>query len=166
MISFLITLASTGLLIAIDQGIKMWATTSLQPVGTMPFIPGIVEFRYVLNDGAAFNILGGKQGFLIAFTAIALLVIFGYLVLKRPAQTLEYISWLLILGGGMGNLIDRVRNQVVVDYLSLQFMNFAVFNFADICVCVGVGLLALCLVLEEVKLHRQKKQQENPDAAV
>ena len=74
MISALITLAAAALLVVIDQGIKFWATVNLAPVGSMPLIPGVVELRYYLNDGAAFSILQGKQTFLILFTGAALLM--------------------------------------------------------------------------------------------
>ena len=68
MISALITIVAAALLVVIDQSIKLWATVNLAPVGSMPLIPGVVELRYYLNDGAAFSILQGKQTFLILFT--------------------------------------------------------------------------------------------------
>lgn len=168
MISALITIVAAALLVVIDQGIKLWATASLAPVGSMPLIPGVVELRYFLNDGAAFSILGGKQSFLIVFTGIALAAILIYLLFKKPARQLEYIAWLLVLSGGVGNLIDRVLNHEVVDYINLLFMNFAVFNFADILVCTGIGLLFLTLILEEVRSRGAKKSAggEQPDGAV
>lgn len=164
MISALITLAATALLVVIDQGLKFWATVSLAPVGTRPLIPGVIGLRYVLNDGASFGIFGGKQGFLIVFTSIALLVIAAYLLFKKPAKRLDYIAWLLVLAGGIGNLVDRIANQVVVDYLDFQFMEFAVFNFADILVCTGIGLLCLSLLLEEIKSRKEKKNVNGEQA--
>ena len=74
---------------------------------------------------------------------------------ERSAGSDRY-SLLLILAGGIGNLIDRVLNGEVVDYINLLFMQFAVFNFADICVCVGVGLWVLVIFLEE--LHAENGQ--------
>ena len=127
-------LLAAAALIGIDQAIKLWATNVLQPVGAMPLIPHVVELQFVLNPGMAFSLLSGKQLFLIIATSIA-----------------------LILAGGIGNLIDRVLNGVVVDYINLLFMQFAVFNFADICVCVGVGLWVLEIFLEE--LHGGAKEQ-------
>ena len=126
-------LLAAAALIGIDQVIKLWATNVLQPVGAMPLIPHVVELRFVLNPGMAFSLLSGKQLFLIIATSIA-----------------------LILAGGVGNLIDRVLNGEVVDYINLLFMQFAVFNFADICVCVGVGLWVLVIFLEE--LHAENGQ--------
>ena len=84
----------------------------------------------------------------------------------KPVRGQNLLEWyealisaalVLVLGGGIGNLIDRVLNGVVVDYINLLFMQFAVFNFADICVCVGVGLWVLEIFLEE--LHGGAKEQ-------
>lgn len=165
MISALITIVAAALLVVIDQSIKLWATVNLAPVGSMPLIPGVVELRYYLNDGAAFSILQGKQTFLILFTGAALLVVAWYLLFKKPAKKLEHIGWLFVLGGGIGNLVDRVMNGEVVDYINLLFMNFAVFNFADILVCTGIGLLLLGLVLDEVSARRKKQEEAAPSAA-
>ena len=146
--------AAAGVLVAADQLTKLWAVRVLQPLGSMPFLPGLLEFRFVLNDGAAFSMLGGKQTFLILFTSLALLVLTAYLVFRMPASRLEYGAWVLILAGGLGNLIDRVENGVVVDFWNFLFMRFAVFNFADVLVTVGVALLVLYLILLEVKSRR------------
>lgn len=148
-----------AVLVLIDQMIKAWATAQLAPVGNMPLIPGVVELRYCLNDGAAFSSFKGQQVFLIAFTGVALLGIATYLLWKRPKNRLEYTAWLLVLAGGVGNLIDRISNQQVVDYINLLFMDFAVFNFADILVCTGVGLLVLYILLEEIKTKKGSDQE-------
>ena len=97
----------------------------------MPLIPGIVELRYSLNQGMAFSLLWGRQGFLIAVTSIALLAVAVYLFWKRPPLA-ERIAWTMVLGGGVGNLIDRIMSGQVVDYINLLFVDFAIFNFADI----------------------------------
>ena len=143
-----------GLALAfLDQLLKIWATASLLPVGSMPLIPGFIELRYVLNDGMAFLLLSGRRWLLIAVTGVLLLVVAGALILHKMSR-LDRVVWMLVLGGGLGNLIDRVRTGVVVDYLNFQFMDFPVFNFADICVCTGVGLLILSLLLDLRREHR------------
>ena len=143
-----------GLALAgLDQLLKLWATASLLPVGQAPLIPGFIELQYVLNDGMAFSMLSGRRWLLIGVTSVVLLAVAVYLLI-RPLPRLERITWMLILGGGLGNLIDRIRTGVVVDYLNFQFIDFPVFNFADICVCTGVGLLVLSLLLEMRKEHR------------
>lgn len=144
---------------AVDQAVKAWAAVNLAPVGSMPLIPGVIELRFYLNDGAAFSILEGRQTFLVAFTSIALVAVAWYLLFKKPASRLEYAGWLLVLGGGVGNLIDRVQNGAVVDYFNLLFMDFAIFNLADVLVCTGIGLLVLAFLLE-LRAERRKKQTQ------
>lgn len=140
-------------LAALDQLIKVWATTYLLPVGSMPLIPGFIELQYVLNDGMAFSLLSGRRWLLIGVTGVVLLAVAIALIVHKMPR-LERIVWMLVLGGGLGNLIDRVRTGVVVDYLNFQFIDFPVFNFADICVCTGVGLLVLSLLLDLRKERR------------
>ena len=144
-------------LVVIDQLIKHWATASLLPVGQMDVLPGVVELRYCLNDGMAFSMLAGKQGLLIGVTSVMLLAVL-VMLFTRKMTTWERVSWTLVLGGGVGNLIDRVLNGVVVDYINVLFMRFAVFNFADICVCVGVALWVLVIFLEELHEDSAKEQ--------
>ena len=150
MISIVIKLALVALLVAADQGIKFWASNVLQPVTAMPVLPGVVELRFVMNDGMAFSMLSGKQTFLIIVTSLALGAVAYLLFNKKIFGRVGNAGLLLVLAGGIGNLIDRVMNGVVVDYINLLFMNFAVFNFADSCVCVGVGLLILDVLLDSV----------------
>ena len=127
-------------LVGADQAIKFWAVQVLEPVGSMPLIPHVVELRFVLNQGMAFSLLSGKQLFLI---------------LASRGKYLQQAALILVLGGGIGNLIDRVLNGEVVDYINVLFMRFAVFNFADICVCVGVALWVLVIFLEEVQEQKE-----------
>ena len=143
-------------LVGADQAIKFWAVQVLEPVGSMPLIPHVAELRFVLNQGMAFSLLSGKQLFLIIATSIALIFVAYGLFFRSRGKYLQQAALLLILAGGIGNLIDRVLNGEVVDYINLLFMQFAVFNFADICVCVGVGLWVLVIFLEE--LHAENGQ--------
>lgn len=159
MISIVIKLVLIAALVAADQGIKLWASSVLQPVTAMPVIPGIVELRFVLNDGMAFSMLSGKQGFLIGVTSLALCVVAYLLFTEKMFGRVGNAGLLLVLAGGIGNLIDRALNGVVVDYINLLFMRFAVFNFADICVCVGVALWVLVIFLDEVHADDAAKEQ-------
>lgn len=146
-------LICVAVLVFIDQAIKLWASAVLAPAGSMPLIPHVIELRFCLNEGAAFSLLSGRQTLLIAVTSIALLAVAWYLFFKcrGAAMRWERTAMILILGGGVGNLIDRVANQRVVDYLNFLFIQYPVFNFADICVCGGVALFVICILLEERK---------------
>ena len=147
-------LVCVAVLVGADQLIKLWAVQVLEPVGAMPLIPHVVELRFVLNPGMAFSLLSGKQLFLIAATGAALLLVAYWLFFRSRGRKLQQAALILVLGGGIGNLIDRVLNGEVVDYINPLFMRFAVFNFADICVCVGVALWVLVILLEET--HEEK----------
>ena len=103
----------------------------------------------MLNQGMAFSLLSGKQLFLILATSAALLLVAYWLFFRSRGKYLQQAALILVLGGGIGNLIDRVLNGEVVDYINVLFMRFAVFNFADICVCVGVALWVLDFFQED-----------------
>lgn len=156
----LISVAAAAIFAILDQLIKFWAADVLQPLGVMPLIPGVVELRYLLNDGMAFSLLAGKQGVLIGITSVMLVGVTAALFCCR-FNRMERAAWILVLGGGVGNLIDRVLNGVVIDYINPLFMDFAIFNFADICVCVGIGLLILSVILEGVQ--ERKKPETSPE---
>ncbi len=158
-----ISIAAAAVLVVTDQLLKAWATAELLPVGSMTLIPHVVELRYSLNEGMAFSLLWGKQGFLIAVTSVALLVLLGYLLLHKM-PVLERIAWTMVLGGGVGNLIDRIVSGQVVDYINFLFMDFAIFNFADICVTVGVALLFVYVLWAELKDRKKKSSGEGPAA--
>lgn len=156
MIFSVLSVLAAALLVVVDQLIKRWAVLVLQPAGAITLLPGIVELRYYLNDGMAFSMLAGKQTLLIGMTSIMLVCVL-LLLLLRKMGTWERVAWTLILGGGIGNLIDRILNGVVVDYINLLFMNFAVFNFADICITCGVALLILWILYDSYKNDRAEK---------
>ena len=164
MISGLLSLAGAAILVVIDQLIKHWATAALLPVGSMDVLPGVVELRYCLNDGMAFSMLAGKQKLLIAATSLMLLGVL-WMLFARKLTPLERVAWTLVLGGGIGNLIDRIATGVVVDYINVLFMNFAIFNFADICVCVGVGLLMVWVLFDSYFKEKAEKSVKTESAA-
>ncbi len=144
-------------LIVLDQIAKQMAVSMLMPHGSLPAVAGVFEWLYIENDGAAFSLFAGRQGFLIVFTSIALLVLAFILLFRRPKDKMEAFSLLLIFSGGVGNLIDRIAQGYVVDYIHLLFMNFAVFNLADIYVTVGFALLIIAVVRGEIRAKREKQ---------
>ena len=155
LVGILSILAAAGLTL-VDQLIKLWATVELLPVGSKPFIPHVLEFYYLLNDGMSFSMLSGKRTLLVIVTGVMLAVLAGMLLLRKMPR-LERAAWILVVGGGVGNLIDRIRTGVVVDYLNCLFINFPVFNFADVCICVGVLVLSLLLDMRREQKAKQQK---------
>jgi len=138
------------LCIAADQAVKLWTVSHLALYGAAPLLPGFLELFHVQNTGAGFSLLEGHPQMLAILTALVMAVVGFALWKKWFPHPLAQWSLAITLGGGLGNLIDRVRQGYVVDMFNFQFMNFPVFNVADICVVCGtVGFAVYYLFLRE-----------------
>ncbi len=113
---------------------------------TMTLIPGFLQLRYVENTGAAFGIFGGHTAALSVVTAVIILFGLGLIFSKRVKSKALLASVCLLAGGGLGNLIDRVFQGYVVDYIEITAFDFAVFNLADCFVTVGAAVLFIYTV--------------------
>jgi len=141
------------LLIVVDQWSKYYTELYLKPIGTYPIIKNVFHLTYARNTGAAFSMLQGKQTFLIIVTLIVVAVLIFYLVKNlRKGSILLNLSFVFIIAGALGNLIDRVRLNYVVDLLDFSLINYPVFNLADIFVVLGTILLSYMLLLKDIKL--------------
>jgi len=145
MLPYLALLLSAGLVV-IDQLLKLWVLRDLQPIGTYPIIQDIFHFTYVENRGAAFGMMAGQKWLLVWVTALCLLLIVLMMITGKVKGLFPLFTLAVILGGGVGNLIDRVYRGFVVDYIHLKVINFAVFNFADICVTCGTLVLVVWIM--------------------
>ena len=114
-------------------------------------IPGLLRCRPVRNSGMAFSLLSGQTWLLAAATSAVLLGVLVYLLRKPDEHPLTRAGFWLVIGGGLGNLFDRVAYGSVVDFLELTFVRFAIFNVADICVCLGAALALAGMLLMERK---------------
>ena len=152
-----------AVLVAADQLIKHYVILFLEPIGSYPVLERVLQWTYVENTGAAFGSFSKYTVFLSVFTGIALTVGFVYLLLGKCKPMPVYIAAILILSGGLGNLIDRVFRGFVVDYIEPLFVEFAVFNFADILVCVGAAILVIYLFYDMAQESRRKKAAEAAD---
>ena len=114
-------------------------------------IPGLLRCRPVRNSGMAFSLLSGQTLLLAAATSAVLLGLLVYLLRKPDEHPLTRAGFWLVIGGGLGNLFDRVAYGSVVDFLELTFVRFAIFNVADICVCLGAALALAGMLLMERK---------------
>lgn len=147
----LILLPVIALLVAIDQWTKLWAVDSLKAKGSMTVISGVLDFTYVENRGAAFGMLADHQWVFMIFTTATVLVCFYLLFLKNSPSKLLNSVFVLIISGGMGNMIDRIFRRFVVDFINVTFVEFYVFNIADCLIVVGACLLVLYLILDIIK---------------
>lgn len=137
------------MLILLDQLSKQWIVNHIPLNAIRKCVPGIFSLTYLRNYGAAFSILQNQQWF---FTVITLAVVGAacYYFIKNINGNFWFLfGLLLIISGGIGNFIDRLRLGYVVDMVRLDFMNFAIFNVADSYLTVGVMILFIALWKEE-----------------
>ena len=137
------------LMVFLDQFVK-YVVVSKMPLGSsIPIIDDIFHLTYILNPGAAFGILENNQWFFIgtAFIVLASLVIFRKIIASEPLFVRIGIA--LFAGGTLGNLIDRIRIGMVIDFF--DFRIWPIFNIADIAICMGVGLIIWSTIVMEVK---------------
>lgn len=139
-ISFVIA----ALVLVIDQVIKFFIDANLKPIGEKTVIDGIFSLRYVENRGVAFGMFQDMRWVFVALTSVLLIALIVYMLKKKPSGRFFYICAGLIIGGGIGNLIDRIVYGYVIDYLSLSFFP-PVCNFADYAITIGVILLIIYL---------------------
>ena len=152
-----IALAVSLLLVGADQLIKRWAATALAQVGTIPLIEGVFHFTYAENRGAAFSIFSGRRIFLIIL--VGAIVLAGIVLLISNKLRPACLNWTLamIIAGGLGNLIDRIRLGYVIDYLDFCLIDFAIFNFADMLIVCGAILMAVIVLYTDWKKSRAEK---------
>lgn len=134
------------ILIFADQITKLIASDNLKGQADYPLIANILEFSYLENTGAAFSSFMGMQGFLIALTiCVMVYLILKYLQIPQGQRFLPMrAAFILIVSGGIGNLIDRIANGYVIDFIYFVPINFPKFNIAD---CyVTLGMIFLCII--------------------
>lgn len=128
---------------SLDQLTKRWILSNIPAGSRRPFIPGVLDLFHVQNDGAAFSIGSGRPLFFAALTAVVVLGMV-YAVMREKNLPYPLIAILgLVAGGGIGNGLERVAHGSVTDFLATTFMNFAIFNVADI--FVTCGIIAACI---------------------
>ena len=142
----LIPLLSIIAIVGIDQLLKYWVIESLAPIGVFPLLKGIFQLRYLENRGMAFGMMQEQWWLLIGGTALILIVGLVLIFLQKIHSKWLLAAITLAIGGGLGNLIDRIFRGYVVDYLDFCAIHFPVFNFADICVSASMVMLIIWLL--------------------
>lgn len=138
-----------SLLIILDQISKLWIVEHIALNEIKTVIPNIVSLTYLRNYGAAFSILQNQQWLFSLITIVVITAAIYYLIKQNNASLWMKLALILIISGGIGNFIDRLRLGYVVDMVHLDFINFAIFNVADSYLSIGVFLLVLALWREE-----------------
>lgn len=128
---------------AADRLTKHLVSANMSIRQSIPVIQDIFHITYQTNNGAAFSILSGRVEFLIAATVLIIGALVAYILKMKPKSKLFGIAAALIISGALGNLVDRITRGFVVDFLDARFINFPIFNVADICVVVGAALFCI-----------------------
>ncbi|MDE7325335.1 MAG: signal peptidase II [Lachnospiraceae bacterium] len=155
------------LLVGLDQFTKIWARGSLKGGTDLTVLPGILSFSYLENRGAVWGIFQNKTTFLILLTA-AIFVVVLFLYFKLPAKKRYNPARLLLVfiaAGGLGNIIDRILFGYVTDFIRFDFINFPVFNVADmyITVCEVIALVLVLFVYRDDLDGKEGRQEESSD---
>lgn len=140
--------------IAADQITKLLAESKLMGISTYPLIENIFHFTYVENRGAAFGMLSDHRWVFMLLSVVGIALVLVYLIVTKPKSWWARLALCFIVGGGVGNMIDRIGRGYVIDFIDCRFIDFYVFNVADSFVCVGCAMFIIAVLLEE--LHDRK----------
>ena len=160
MISTIVTIALIVLSVVLDQVSKLLVVANMELGQSIDVIPGIFRFTYIHNEGAAFGSMADSRWIFMILSSVAIIAILVYMFWKKPQSKLLRAALILVAGGGIGNMIDRIFLGYVIDFLDFcAFPNIWmwIFNVADACVCIGAGLLALWMILDIIKDEKAKK---------
>lgn len=146
------------LLAALDQLTKLAVLKWIQPLNTLPLWKEVFHLTYCENRGAAFGILQNRFGLFFIITVVVLIAVTVFMIKKRPASRCLTVSLALLVGGALGNFIDRLLRGFVIDFLDFRLIHFPIFNAADCFVVCGAVLLALYVIFLD-------KPQEAKDEA-
>lgn len=145
--------------IGIDQLTKLLVLKFMELYESIPLIENVLHITYIQNRGAAFGMLAENRWIFMVLSSVAIVGIGVYLFRFCRERMLLQMGLALILGGGVGNMIDRIAYGYVVDMIDFCPFDFWVwiFNVADACVCVGAGIVLLSLALDIIGEIKQKK---------
>ena len=164
MVSAIITVLLIIASVVLDQVSKLLVVANMELGQSIDVIPGIFRFTYIHNEGAAFGSMADSRWIFMILSSVAIIAILVYMFWKKPQSKLLRAALILVAGGGIGNMIDRIFLGYVIDFLDFcAFPNLWmwIFNVADACVCIGAGLLALWMILDIMKDEKAKKAAVN-----
>ena len=149
----------SALIVAADQYTKYLTVANIALFEDVPFLPGLLQLTYVQNTGAAFSSFEGMRWlFVLLFAVLTVLILVEYFKKRMPFSPFERWCIAAIYGGGLGNMIDRVRLGYVVDMIEVDFMNFPVFNVADCFITCGCIALIVHMVFFNKEFWKEEKK--------
>lgn len=144
----IIGLCISFFVVIIDQLVKYWTINQIELHSSLPGIPNIFDFFYIQNTGAGWGILSGKMNLFFIATILILIYLIYLLYKTTPQQRLSQIAYGLLIGGAVGNFIDRIINGYVIDMFRLLFIDFPIFNIADMALTFGVIILIAVILFD------------------
>ena len=152
----------------LDQLSKIYAVANLKGDAAVPVLHGFLSFRYHENRGAAWGMFADQRWVFMTASTIAIIGIIAYLIwtIRQKHPILYVTSLVLFAGGGIGNMIDRIRLGYVIDFLRFDFIDFPIFNVADSFITIGAGLMILYLILETIREISAKKQNNGNSTSI
>lgn len=147
---------------AADQLFKLWIVSTIPLGGTLEVIPGFMGLTNVRNSGMAFSILS-EHTWVLTLVSAAVAVALAVALLRGKFPRWEKVALALVMGGAVGNLIDRARLGYVVDMFQTLFVKFAVFNLADAFIDVGAALFCVLYIVRTLREEREKKAEVKSD---
>ena len=160
MVSTIVTIALIVLSVVLDQVSKYLVVANMELGQSVNIIPGVFRFTYIHNEGAAFGSMADARWIFMILSSVAIIAILVYVFWKKPESKLLRAALILVAGGGIGNMIDRIWLGYVIDFI--DFCAFPklwmwIFNVADACVCIGAGMLVLWMILDIIRDEKAKK---------
>ncbi|MBQ2546729.1 MAG: signal peptidase II [Clostridia bacterium] len=161
----IITILVIVLSVVADQVSKHFLAAFLTGLENRSYrlIPDVLHLTYLENRGAAFGMLSEHRWVFMVFSVIGIAAILLLVAKEKPASRWVQVAAGLIAGGGIANMIDRVRLGYVVDFIDCRFVDFYVFNIADSCVTVGCAIYFVAVIVEEIRAYRKKKADGTPE---
>ena len=156
--------------VALDQLTKWLTVVYLDYRETVPLWEDVFHFTHVRNPGAAWGIYKDERWVFMVFSTVAIIGLLIYLIFFRPKSKFVQVTLAMIVGGGIGNMIDRIWLGYVIDFIDFTLINFAVFNIADCFITVGAFALMGYLLLDMMREMKQPKKAsvtaQNPTSPV
>lgn len=137
------------LVVVVDQLSKRWALSTLAGEGSVPFVPGLLQLQLVFNSGAAFSLLKSSTWLLGLVSLLVALALVVWIQISAPLRPWQWLGAGLLLGGAIGNGLDRWRLGTVVDFLAFVPVRFPIFNGAD----VAINLAVICFAFDLLQRH-------------
>lgn len=159
MVSYILATLTGVLFLIADQFTKYYISNNFDMAKSYDFLPGLIDITYIHNDGGAWGMLGGYTWLLLSVTIVIMLVCIALLLKYGVKDKLMFWAVMLVLSGGVGNMIDRIfRGGNVIDFLHFQFWpTFPVFNVADCAIVIGAGLLLIYFFKGIIDEEKQKR---------